>query len=172
MTRTVNGSIRMTIPKSLAGNPAAVTKFTSVTGYAFSQRGPLLPMAAGQPNPSSLPQQVDASGAATYVMGHGGPQFDGVVEVSIDDSSFTAPRSATLGSDISQSGWQLVLGGSHSRSRCHTIYVRQRINGRVPSARSFSAVYRSGHNRTNRALRWSVSPRRIRGHPAALAGTT
>ncbi|MFZ0751676.1 MAG: hypothetical protein WAM70_20110 [Pyrinomonadaceae bacterium] len=133
VTRTVNGSIRMTIPKSLAGNPVAGTKFTSVTGYAFSQRGPLLPMAAGQPNPSSLPQQVDASGAATYVMGDGGPQFDGVVEVSIDDSNFAAPRSATLGSDISQSGWHLVLGGSDLVPGAHTIYVRQRINGRVPS---------------------------------------
>jgi hypothetical protein len=129
-----SGTIKMSIPKSLIGSPGNGTKFTSVTGYAFSQRGALLPMAAGQPNPTSLPTQIDASGASTFVVGQAGPQFDGVVEVSIDDPNFNAPRQATIAADINQSSWQLQLSGSDLVPGPHTVYVRQRINGRDPSS--------------------------------------
>ncbi len=134
VTRTVNGAIRITIPKSLIGNPTNGTKFTSVTGYAFSERGILLPMAAGQPNPSSMPTQVDASGAATYVVGQGGAQLDGVVEVSIDDPNFSSPRTASFASDaVNNNGWSLQLNTADLAPGAHTAYVRQRINGRDPS---------------------------------------
>ena len=43
------GTITMKLPKTLFGSPANGTLFTSVTGYSFSERGVLLPMAAGQP---------------------------------------------------------------------------------------------------------------------------
>src|SRR4029078_5954859 len=95
ITNTAPGTITMTIPRALVGSPANGTLFTSVTGYAFSERGALLPMAAGTGNPSSLPIKVDASGAASYVVWQGGPQLAGVVEISLDDPNFTAPPPAT-----------------------------------------------------------------------------
>ena len=64
------GTITMKIPKSLLGNPAEGTVFTSVTGYAMSERGPLAPSAGtDRANPTSLPIHVDASGAVTYTIG-------------------------------------------------------------------------------------------------------
>jgi hypothetical protein len=128
------GTITMTIPRSLVGNPTNGTKFTSVTGYAFSERGPLLPMASGTGNPSSLPVKVDASGAATFTAGDGAPKLDGVVEVSIDDPNFTAPRQASLADAVNSNSWSLQLSGSDLVVGAHTAYVRQRINGRAASA--------------------------------------
>jgi hypothetical protein len=91
-------------------------------------------MAAGTANPSSMPLQVDASGAATYTLGEGGPNLNGVVEVSLDDANFGAPRVATLPADpVNDNHWQLQLSGSELVSGPHTAYVRQRISGRDPS---------------------------------------
>ncbi len=123
----------MKLPKALLGSPANGTQFTSVTGYAFSERGALLPMAAGVGNPSSLPLRVDTSGAATYVMGQGGALLDGIVEVSIDDPNFSAPRTATLSDAVNDNKWSLTLSGSDLVTGAHTAYVRQRINGREAS---------------------------------------
>jgi hypothetical protein len=90
-------------------------------------------MVSGQPNPSSLPIQVDASGAATYTMGDAVPQLDGVVEISFDDPNFATPRLATLGEAVNDNHWQLQLSGSELVVGPHTAYVRQRINGHNPS---------------------------------------
>ena len=135
ITRTLNGSIKITIPKSLVGTPANGAKFTSVTGYSFSQHGPLLPMASGLGNPSSMPTLVDASGAATYTAGQGGAQLDGVVEISIDDPNFGSPAIASFASDaVNNNGWTLQLNTTALAPGAHTAYIRQRINGREPSA--------------------------------------
>jgi len=55
-----------------------------------------LPGGNGNANVTSLPIQVDAAGALSYTLGDGAPQFNGVVEISIDDPAFTAPRLAAL----------------------------------------------------------------------------
>jgi hypothetical protein len=114
------------------GNPANGARLLSVTGYAFSERGLLSPFVAGQPNPTSLPIQVDASGASTYVVGDG-PQLDGVVEASIDDATFASPRTATLLNITSGNQWQVQLTAPDLIAGSHTLYVRQRINGRDAS---------------------------------------
>src|SRR5258708_40252233 len=102
------GTITMKIPKSLLGNPANGTVFTSVTGYTMTERGPLAPSAgSGAANPTSLPIQVDASGALSYTIGDAAPQFDCVVEVSIDDPNFTAPWQAALGDAFTANTWPL-----------------------------------------------------------------
>jgi hypothetical protein len=134
VTNAAPGTITMKVPRSLLGNPANGAQFTSVTGYALSERGALLPMAAGVANPSSLPIQVDASGASTYTIGDSGPQLDGVVEVSLDDPNFGSPRLAALSSDaVNDNRWQLQLSGPDLVVGPHTAYVCQRINGRTPS---------------------------------------
>ena len=70
----------MKIPRALIGSPANGTTLTSVTGYAFSERGPLAPIPGGNGNANvtSLPIQVDAAGALSYTLGDGAPQFSGV----------------------------------------------------------------------------------------------
>src|SRR5207302_3405778 len=78
------------------------------------------------PNPTSLPIMVDASGAASYTIGDGSPQFNGVVEVSIDDPNFAAPKLATLGDVVNANTWSLTLSGSNLVAGSHTAYVRQR----------------------------------------------
>ncbi len=124
------GTITMKIPKSLLGNPANGTVFTSVTGYTMTERGPLAPSTgSGTANATSLPIQVDAAGALSYTMGDGAPQFNGVVEVSIDDPNFSAPRAASLGDPVNANTWSLQLGSDELRAGAHTAYVRQRING-------------------------------------------
>src|SRR5205807_8913299 len=117
------------------GNPAVGTLFTSVTGYTMTERGPLAPSAGTTaPNPTSLPIQVDAAGALSYTIGDGSPQFNGLVEVSIDDPNFTAPRLAALGDVVNANTWSLQLSGSDLVVGAHTAYVRQRINGLASSA--------------------------------------
>jgi hypothetical protein len=124
----------MKIPRSLLGNPANGTRFTSVTGYSMSERGPLVPMTGGNANLTSLPLQVDASGATTYTVGDATAQFNGVVEVSLDDPNFGAPRPAAMSTNvISDNSWSLQLSGADLVAGAHTAYVRQRINGRAPS---------------------------------------
>src|SRR2546423_5948659 len=129
------GTITMKVPKSLLGNPANGTMFTSVTGYTMTERGPLAPSTgSGTANPTSLPIQVDASGASSYTIGDGAPQFDGVVEVSIDDPNFNVPRLAALGDVVNANTWSLQLNGSALVAGAHTAYVRQRLNGQPVSA--------------------------------------
>src|SRR2546421_5834433 len=133
-TATAPGTITMKIPKSLLGNPANGTVFTSVTGYTMTERGPLAPSAGTTaPNPTSLPIQVDAAGALSYTIGDGSPQFNGVVEVLIDDPNFTAPRSANLGDVVNANTWSLPFSGSELVVGAPTAYVRQRINGLAAS---------------------------------------
>jgi hypothetical protein len=133
ITNTAPGTITMTIPRTLIGSPMNGTTFTSVTGYAFSERGALLPMTSGSANPSSLPVKVDASGAATYVVGQAAPQLNGVVEISLDDANFGSPRVASIADALNDNHWSLTLAGSDLVPGVHTAYVRQRINGRDPS---------------------------------------
>jgi hypothetical protein len=132
VTNTAPGTITLKVPRGLMGSPANGARLLSVTGYAFSERGPLVPMTGGQPSPTSLPIQVDASGAGSYIVGEG-PQLDGVVEVSIDDATFASPRAATLTNITSDNRWQVQLGSADLVPGSHTLFVRQRINGREPS---------------------------------------
>src|ERR1041385_612135 len=128
------GTITMKIPKSLLGNPANGTVFTSVTGYTMTERGPLAPSTgSGTANPPSLPIQVDAAGALSYTIGDGSPRFNGVVEVSIDDPNFTTPLTANVGNAVNTNAWSLQLSGSQLTPGPHTAYVRQRINGLAAS---------------------------------------
>jgi len=134
-TATAPGTITMKIPKSLLGNPANGTVFTSITGYTMTERGPLAPSAgSGTANPTSLPIQVDAAGALSYTIGDGAPKFNGVVEVSIDDANFTAPRTVSLGDPVNLNTWSLQLSGTEMVAGAHTAYVRQRITGQPASA--------------------------------------
>jgi hypothetical protein len=139
-------TITITVPKVLVGGPVAGAPFHTVTGYALSERAPLLPVGADLPNapapapkttsllgdPTSLPALLDASGAATYTAGDGGPLSNGVVEVSFDDPGFGSPRAA-FSSDPTASRWQLQLSANDLAPGAHTAYVRQRVNGRAPS---------------------------------------
>ena len=74
------------------------------------------------------------SGALSYTIGDGGPQFNGVVEVSIDDPNFSAPRTASLGDVVNANTWSLTLSGGDLVAGPHTAYVRQRVNGQSASA--------------------------------------
>jgi hypothetical protein len=125
---TAPGRITLRVPRALIGNPSNGTRIFA-TGYAMSERGPLLPAPAGVPNPSSLPLQIDASGAFAYALGEG-PQLDGVVEVSLDDPSFNSPREATFANITGESRWQLQLSAADLTPGAHTLFARQRINGR------------------------------------------
>jgi len=141
-------TISIAVPKVLVGSPAAGAPFHTVTGYALSERAPLLPIGADLPNapapapkttsvlgnPTSLPALLDATGAATYTAGDGGPLSNGVVEVSFDDPGFGSPRAAALSSDPTSSRWQLQLSADDLAPGAHTAYVRQRIAGRAASA--------------------------------------
>jgi len=147
MSRTAPGSITLRVPRSLAGSPAPGAQFHSLTAYALSERAPLLPTGADLPNapfpapkttslvpdPTSLPVQLDATGAVTYTVGAAGPSEDGVVEVSFDDPNFTSPRAAAFSSDLGEARWHLTLPATELAPGAHTAYVRQRINGRGPS---------------------------------------
>src|SRR2546421_9400049 len=58
-TATAPGTITMKVPKSLLGNPANGTVFTSVTGYTMTERGPVAPSAgktAGEATNPPLPK--------------------------------------------------------------------------------------------------------------------
>jgi hypothetical protein len=146
--RMEGNTLTVSVPKVSVGSPAAGAPFHSVTGYALSERLPLLPDGAALPNapapapkttsltadPTSLPVMLDASGAATYTAGDAGPRDGGVVEVSLDDPGFSSPRAASLSSDPAAGRWRLTLSGAELVPGAHTAYVRQRIEGRAPSA--------------------------------------
>ena len=131
ITNTAPGTITLTIPKSLVGNPPNGARLNSVTGYAMSERGPLAatpcpPAPASCENifdPSSLPIQVDAAGAFTYVVG-AGMQLDGFVEVSLDDPNFSFPTAATANVNGT---WQTSLSGISSGS--HMLFAHQVVRG-------------------------------------------
>lgn len=141
-------TISITVPKVVVGSPVAGGQFHTLTAFALSERAPLLPVGADLPNapapapgteslagnPSSLPALLDATGAATYTAGDGGPLTNGVVEVSFDDAAFQSPRVAPFSSDSSSNRWQLQLPAGDLAPGAHTAYVRQRINGRAASA--------------------------------------
>ncbi|HEX6183154.1 MAG TPA: hypothetical protein VFZ44_04520 [Pyrinomonadaceae bacterium] len=141
-------TITISVPKVTVGSPIGGAPFHSVTAFALSERAPLLPVGADLPNapapapkttsllpdPTSLPLLLDASGAATYTAGDGGPLTNGVVEVSLDDPAFQSPRVAALSPDPGSNRWQLALSASELVPGAHTAYVRQRIDGRAASA--------------------------------------
>jgi hypothetical protein len=132
ITSGAPGAITLKIPRAIIGAPASGNGLFSITGYSLSERGALLPVSSDQlPNPTSLPIQVDAAGPFTYVMGNGAT-FDGVVEVSVDNSTFTNPRLAIL--DLTNNVWQFALGGTDLAPGTHTLYVREKVNGHAPSA--------------------------------------
>src|SRR5205085_7018007 len=67
------GTITMKIPKSLLGNPANGTVFTSVTGYTMTERGPLAPSAGRDwATPAGLANNGDAAGGLCYSPGDWG----------------------------------------------------------------------------------------------------
>lgn len=129
-----DGVITMRVPKSLVGNPPAGAEFHTVTGYAMSERGPLVPVGTNQaPSVTSLPIQIDAAAAFTYAAGDGGPRMDGAVEFSLDDANFTAPRQAAFPDAVNSDRWQVALSAQELTPGAHTLYVRQRVNGRERS---------------------------------------
>ncbi len=131
ISNTAPGTITLTIPKSLVGNPPNGALLKTTTGYAMSERGPLAAVPCPPApascenvfNPSSLPVQVDAAGAFTYVVGTG-MQLDGVVELSLDDPGFSFPTPAV----VSLNGtWQSTYPSLSSGT--HTVYARQIVRG-------------------------------------------
>ena len=64
------GTITWRVPRALVGSPAGGDRLSSVTAYAFSERGPLVPEGDAElVDSTSLPIQVDASGAFHHVVG-------------------------------------------------------------------------------------------------------
>jgi hypothetical protein len=131
ISNTAPGTITLTIPRSLVGNPPNGASLYSVTGYAMSERGPLAatpcpPAPASCENvfnPSSLPIAVDTAGAFTYVVG-AGMQLDGVVQLSLDDPTFAFPTSATVSLNGTWQGTFTNLSGGQ-----HRVYARQVVRG-------------------------------------------
>jgi hypothetical protein len=131
ISNTAPGTITLTIPRGLVGNPPNGAVLNSVTGYAMSERGPLAatpcpPTPASCENifdPSSLPITVDAAGAFTYVVG-AGMQLDGVVQLSLDDPNFSFPVSATANLNGT---WQNTF--TSLRGGQHIVYARQVVRG-------------------------------------------
>lgn len=124
------GVLTLRVPRNAVGSPASGARLFSVTAYAFSERGPLVPLGTGAvPDPTSLPVRIDASGAFGYAVGES-LHYDGAVEVSVDDSGFSAPLFASLALDGT---WSLVLDTSTLTSGSHKLYVRQRPEGGYPS---------------------------------------
>jgi hypothetical protein len=143
------GLVTIRVPKAVVGSPVPGAEFHSLTAYALSERGPLVPVGADLPNapfpapkttsltpdPSSLPVQLDATGAVTYTVGAAGPTEDGVVEVSIDDPGFASPRAAQFSADPGEARWLLHVDlAALTPGTTHTVYARQRIAGRGHSA--------------------------------------
>src|SRR5687768_16218487 len=148
MTQTAPGVITIRVPKNQVGSPPTGAQFHSLTGCALSGRGPLIPVGTNLPNgpfpapktsgvtpsPTSLPVQLDAAGAVTYTVGAGVPTLDGIVEVSVEDPTFSSPRLALFSTDLGEARWQLPLSVAEMTTGLHTVYARQRINGRATSA--------------------------------------
>jgi hypothetical protein len=131
ITNTAPGTITLSIPKSLVGNPPNGALLKSVTGYAMSERGPLAATPCPAPpascenifNPSSLPLRVDTAGAFTYVVG-AGMQLDGTVEISLDDPTFAFSTQAAANVNGT---WQGSVGSASGGA--HILYARQVVRG-------------------------------------------
>ncbi|MBI2833542.1 MAG: hypothetical protein HYX76_03840 [Acidobacteria bacterium] len=134
VTQGAPGTIEITVPRALVGNPANGASLYSVTGYAISERGPLVPVTAGDPvvDPTSFPIRVDSAAAFTYVVGEG-PQPDGVVEISLDDETFASPKMAAVVNVLTGNNWQLTLNPPDLTPGPHTLYARQRVSGLTSS---------------------------------------
>ncbi|HEV2904803.1 MAG TPA: hypothetical protein VGW32_07135, partial [Pyrinomonadaceae bacterium] len=154
-SNTAPGTITLTIPKSLVGNPPNGALLKSVTGYAMSERGPMAatpcpPAPASCENvfnPNSLPLKVDASGAFTYVVGSG-LQLDGTFELSLDDPNFTNPTTVPANVDGS---WSHTF--TNPSVGQHTVYVRQNSRGCATSpTASRTFIVQTTALRTNYAL--------------------
>jgi hypothetical protein len=144
VTAAAPGEITIRVPKSVVGSPAAGAQFHSLTAYALSERGPLVPVGATYPSagapapgtsslvfdPTSLPALLDATGAVTYTLGANGPQADGVVEVSVDDPTFASPQLAGFSADPSAARWSFAVDLTRLAPGAHAVYARQRIAGR------------------------------------------
>lgn len=155
-SNTAPGTITLTIPRNLVGNPPNGALLKSVTGYAMSERGPLVATPCPDPpascenlfNPNSLPIKVDASGAFTYVVG-GGLQLDGTIEVSLDDPNFNSPTTVPTNPDGNT--WTHTFNNPSVGQ--HTVYVRQNSRGCATSpvvSRTF--IVQGTAIRTNYAL--------------------
>jgi hypothetical protein len=126
MAAGVPGTVTIYVPRYLVGPAAAGGAMFMITGYTLSERGPLLPAGGsnGDPNPSSLPLQVDAAGPFTHVVADGAA-VDGTVEIAIDDASFGNPRTAAA---TAAGTWSVTVSGLALGP--HTVYARQRGRGR------------------------------------------
>jgi hypothetical protein len=155
LSNTAPGTITLTIPRNLVGNPPNGALLKSVTGYAMSERGPLAATPCPEPpascenlfNPNSLPIKVDASGAFTYVVG-GGLQLDGTVELSLDDPNFTSPTTVPANLDGT---WTHTFNNPSVGQ--HAVYIRQNSRGCATSpvvSRTF--IVQATDVRTNYAL--------------------
>lgn len=126
-------TITVRVPRGVVGSPADGDRLFTVTGYTLSQRGPFTAdvEAASDRDLANLPIQVDAAGAFAYTVGEGARR-DGVVEVAVDDSGFAQAREAAL-IDVTGGAdrWEATLG--ELASGPHTLFVRQRIDGREAS---------------------------------------
>lgn len=65
------GTITLRVPRALVGSPADGARLFSVTAYAFSERGPLVPLGTTAAPAPNLPVKVDASGAFGHVVSGG-----------------------------------------------------------------------------------------------------
>ncbi|HEV8238398.1 MAG TPA: hypothetical protein VGS57_03435, partial [Thermoanaerobaculia bacterium] len=130
ITNGAPGTITIYVPRYLVGPAASGGALFTVTGYTLSERGPLLPVndPNGNPNPSSLPLQIDAAPPFTHVVADGAA-VDGTVEVSIDDASFGSPRAAAV---TANGAWSTSVTGLALGP--HTVYARQRGKGREATA--------------------------------------
>ncbi|HLF56981.1 MAG TPA: hypothetical protein VI942_09075 [Thermoanaerobaculia bacterium] len=127
---TAPGAVRLSIPRALVGQPEDGDELQTVTAYALSERGPLVPVGMENvPSPTSLPLQVDATGPVTYVLG-GGARLAGSVEVAADDPGFINPTPAAVALDGT---WEAPFAEGSLAPGAHTLYARQRITGLGPS---------------------------------------
>lgn len=70
MDESSPGTLSFRVPRALVGSPADGARLSSVTAYAFSERGPLVPESSLEVvDSTSLPIQVDASAAFHHVVG-------------------------------------------------------------------------------------------------------
>ncbi|HSL85118.1 MAG TPA: hypothetical protein VLF66_20275, partial [Thermoanaerobaculia bacterium] len=125
------GTIRIRVPRSLLGTPPDGATLYTATAYAMSERGPLAPVPGGAiGNPTSLPLQVDASGAFHFTLGPArGPALGGRVEVALDDPGFAAPRTAEPEDLTGGDGWTVELAPADLTAGSHTLYARQVVDG-------------------------------------------
>jgi hypothetical protein len=143
ISNTAPGTITLTIPRSLVGNPPNGASLNSVTGYAMSERGPLAATPCPPPpescenifDPTSLPIAVDTAGAFTYVVG-AGMQLDGVVQLSLDDPTFSFPISATANLNGTWQGTLTGLSGGQ-----HRVYARQVVRGGCATSLTPSVLF-------------------------------